>query len=97
MLMNATILAAITLVGLSILILKTPIWTQKLLVKFSFFIDIGAFVITYMIFSGTATALIAGGLVGIGMSILLKFLEIRFNNNKEDINVRRSEFAHNSR
>ena len=72
MLFNATVLAVISLVGFYIIYLKLPVWVRKLMIKVELLVDATACILTYMLFSGAVTGLIAGGLVGIGTSLILK-------------------------
>jgi len=73
MIFNAFTLAIVTFIGMVLLYMKLPRWTKKLLLKGDILTDALAAGITYMFLGGTATALIAAGLVGIAVSIALSF------------------------
>lgn len=73
MIFNAFALATVTFAGMVLLYMKLPKWTKKLLLRGDILTDALAAGLTYMFLGGTATALIAAGLVGIAVSITLSF------------------------
>lgn len=68
---NAVTLAALTSAGFFLIYKKLPRRAKRLIVKYSLVSDIVALLLTYLIFGGTVTALIAAALVSIITSILL--------------------------
>lgn len=73
MIFNAFALATVTFIGMVLLYKKLPGWTKTLLLRGDILTDALAAGVTYMFLGGTATALIAAGLVGIAVSITLSF------------------------
>ena len=73
MIFNAFALATVTFIGMALLYRKLPGWTKTLLLRGDILTDALAAGVTYMFLGGTATALIAAGLVGIAVSVTLSF------------------------
>ena len=73
MIFNAFALATVTFIGMVLLYRKLPGWTKTLLLRGDILTDALAAGLTYMFLGGTATALIAAGLVGIAVSVTLSF------------------------
>lgn len=73
MIFNAFALAIVTFIGMALLYRKLPGWIKKMLLKGDILTDALAAGVTYMFLGGTATALIAAGLVGIAVSVSLTF------------------------
>jgi len=73
MIFNAFALATVTFIGMVLLYRKLPGWMKKMLLKGDILTDALAAGVTYMFLGGTATALIAAGLVGIVVSMTLSY------------------------
>ena len=73
MIFNAFALAIVTFIGMVLLYRKLPGWTKTLLLRGDILTDALAAGVTYMFLGGTATALIAAGLVGIAVSATLSY------------------------
>lgn len=71
MLSNAITLAALTSAGFFMIYKKLPPKAQALIVKYNLVSDIAALLLTYVIFGGTVTALIAAALVSLVASMML--------------------------
>lgn len=71
MLLDAMILATLSVIGFAMVYKKLPRKLRKFLEKHALFTDTMALLLTYSLFGGTLTALIAGALVGIMTSMLL--------------------------
>jgi len=68
MITNAICLAIITFTGVVLIYVRLPRWLQGLIYKFNIIADISAFILAYIVLGGTATALIAAGLLGVAIS-----------------------------
>lgn len=73
MLVNAFVLAVVTYLGMILIYFKIPRVAKKTILKGELFTDIGAAFITYAFLGGTATALVAAGIVGIMISVTLSW------------------------
>lgn len=73
MIFNAFALATVTFIGMVLLYRKLPGWIKSMLLKGDILTDALAAGVTYMFLGGTATALIAAGLVGIVVSMSLSY------------------------
>lgn len=71
MLGNAFSMAVLTTVGFYMLFEKLPRNARKLIIKYSLISDFASMVLTYWMFGGTVTALIAGAMVDIFISVML--------------------------
>jgi Ca2+/Na+ antiporter len=71
MLVDATILAILSAVGLIALFAKLPRQIRRFLLKHAVFTDFITFFLTYYTLGGTLTALTAGAIVGIITSALM--------------------------
>jgi hypothetical protein len=71
MLSNALTLAAFTSAGFFIIYNKLPLRIKMLMIRYDLITDFLALMLTYIVFGGTVTALIAAALVSIIISILL--------------------------
>ena len=68
MILNAFILASVTLVAGVFLFLRLPIWLQRMMFRFSVATDVTISIGCYFFFGGSATALLAAGLLGLFIS-----------------------------
>ena len=71
MLINGLTLAVLTTTGFVIVYKKLPRKIRKLIEKHSLITDAVALLLTYILFGGTLTALVAAAMVGVFVSILL--------------------------
>ena len=71
MIFNAIVLSVVTFIGMALLFYKLPVSVRKTILKFDLFADIACAVVVYLFLGGTATAIIAAGLVGIYVSVAL--------------------------
>jgi hypothetical protein len=69
MLMNAFTLATVTFIGAVILYSKLPRKVRRFIARFHLIFDLATLIGIYILFGQTATALIAGAIVGILTSI----------------------------
>ena len=76
---NAFALATVTTGGFIIIYQKLPRRVRKFMEKHQLMTDLAACIAVYAFLGGTLTALMAGAIVGVYVSILLKIAE-----NKED-------------
>lgn len=79
MLSNALALAILTTAGCIIVYQKLPRKVRRLIEKYSLMTDLVALIAVYMLLGGTLTALVAGAMCGLFVSILLHVA-----NNEED-------------
>lgn len=88
MIFNAIVLATVTFVGMVLIFMKLPKIIKKIMLKGDLITDIGCAALTYMFLGGTATAIIAAGLVGIMVSASLAYVKSpQYQNNTNNINV----------
>lgn len=71
MISNAFALAAFSVAGLCFIFSKLPRKVRRWIKRHGLFADIMALILTYMLFGGTVTALMAASLAGIMTSVLL--------------------------
>lgn len=88
MIFNAIVLAIVTYIGMVLIFIKLPNFMRKLMLKGDLITDIGCCALTYTFLGGTATAIIAAGLVGIMVSMSLAYVKSpQYQNNTNNINV----------
>lgn len=90
LLSTGILLGLFTLAGFTILYNRFP-FLKKLAMKYPGFFDIGAAVLTYMLFGTTVSGLIAAAIVGIGTSFLL---DVQLSGYKLEQEERFARFAH---
>lgn len=91
MIFNAIVLAIVTFVGMVLIYVKLPRFVKKIMLKGDILTDIGCAALTYTFLGGTATAIIAAGLVGIMVSMSLAYVKSpQYQNNTNNINVNNS-------
>lgn len=71
MLSNAVALALLTTAGFIVIYKKLPRKVRRFIEKYSLATDLFALILVYMLLGGTLTALVAGALCGLMISILL--------------------------
>lgn len=71
MISNAVALAILTTAGLVVVYKKLPRKVRKLVEKYSLFVDVLALIGIYLMLGQTLTALMAGALAGLFISVLL--------------------------
>lgn len=72
MITNAIALAGLSLAGFYLIYRQLPRNVRRIIIKYSLLADLAALIITYVMFSGTITALVAAGIVSICTSVLLQ-------------------------
>ena len=88
MIFNAIVLAVVTFVGMMLIYIKLPNFIKRVLLKGDILTDIGCCALVYTFLGGTATAIIAAGLVGIMVSMALAYIKSpQYQNNMKNINV----------
>lgn len=88
MIFNAIVLAIVTFVGMMLIYMKLPNFIKKIMLKGDILTDIGCAALTYTFLGGTATAIIAAGLVGIMTSMSLAYVKSpQYQNNINDIKI----------
>lgn len=75
MILNALVLSVVTFIGMVLIFYKLPPRIRAIILKFDLVTDIGCAAMTYAFLGGTATAIIAAGLVGIYTSLFLPMLK----------------------
>ena len=75
MIFNAIVLATVTYIGMVLIFIKLPNVVRKVMLKGDLITDIGCCAVTYMFLGGTATAIIAAGIVGIMVSASLAYVK----------------------
>lgn len=71
MLSNSIALACLVTAGITLLYQKLPRKVRRVILKFGLLSDLIAFVATFYLLGGTITAMIAGSLVGIFVSVFI--------------------------
>jgi hypothetical protein len=71
MILDALVLATLSTIGFYMIYTKLPRSVRRFLERHSLLSDLVALILTYILFGGTLTALIAGAMVGIFTSCLL--------------------------
>lgn len=71
MIVNAFCLAAFSVTGLVFVFSKLPRKVRRWIKRHGLFADVMALILTYMLFGGTVTALMAASLAGIMTSVLI--------------------------
>jgi len=91
MIFNAIVLAVVTFIGMMLIYIKLPNFVKKIMLKGDILTDLGCAALTYTFLGGTATAIIAAGLVGIMVSMSLAYVKSpQYQNIKNNINVNNS-------
>ena len=73
MVYNAIVLAIVTFLGMALIYYKLPAFVRRIILKGDLITDVGVAGVTYLFLGGTATALIAAGIVGILVSMSLSY------------------------
>jgi hypothetical protein len=68
MIMNALVLAAVSVIAGAFLFLRLPLWLQRLIFRHSVIFDVLISLGSYFFFGGSATALLAAGILGLMVS-----------------------------
>lgn len=85
MVYNAIVLAIVTFLGMALIYYKLPAFVRRIILKGDLITDVGVAGVTYLFLGGTATALIAAGIVGILVSMSLSYSKNMYIANLEKV------------